>query len=61
MSDKELLDMVQERGIQIWPTRKSKNGPVMNWYAQNVFPFIQSYGGTVREALTKLEKAIRES
>lgn len=53
--------MVQERGIQIWPTRKSKNGPVMNWYAQNVFPFIQSYGGTVREALTKLEKAIRES
>lgn len=61
MSDSELMDFVQQRGIQIWPVRKSKHGPVMNWYAQNVFPFIQSYGGTVREALTKLEKAIQGS
>lgn len=58
MSDTELLDMVQKRGIQIWPQRKTAHGPVINWYAQNVSPFIQTYGSTVREALLKLKKAI---
>jgi len=58
MTDFQLLNFVEERGIQIWPTRKVKHGPVINWYVQNVCPFVQTYAPTLREALTKLKEAI---
>jgi len=57
MSDKELLDWIERDGIQIWPIRKSKHGPVTSWYVQNPAPFQQTYGDTVREALHKLAKS----
>lgn len=60
MTDTELLDFVEERGIQIWAQRKSKHGPVTHWWVQNVFPFIQTYAPTVREALIKLKKKVNE-
>ena len=58
MSDFQLMNFVEEKAIQIWPLRKSKYGPVVNWYAQNTAPFIQMHGTSVREALTKLHDAM---
>jgi hypothetical protein len=61
MKDTELLDFIQRNGIQIWPVRSSRYSPVVAWYAQNVLPFIQAQGATVREALTNLKKGIDEN
>lgn len=58
MTDTELLDFVEKHGIQIWPVRKSKHGPVIHWWVQNPAPFFQTYGPTVRQALTQLKEKV---
>jgi hypothetical protein len=56
--DESLLDFIERRGIQIWPMRKSKHGPVLHWWVQNVSPFVQTYDTTLRGALRKLQRVI---
>lgn len=61
MSDTELLDFVEKHGIQIWPARRSKHGPIVVWWVQNATPFIQTYDrSTLRGALHKLAASMRE-
>jgi hypothetical protein len=61
MTDTELLDWVERDGIQIWPQRKSKHGPVMQWWVQNVLPWVQTYDKTLRGALHKLAEAVNST
>jgi hypothetical protein len=56
----DLIDFIEKRGIQIWPTRQSKHGPVINWWVQNVSPWVQTSDTTLRGALAKLQKALQQ-
>jgi len=60
MTDTELFDFVELRGIQIWPQRKSKHGPIMCWWVQNPSPFFQTSSPSLRVALQNLKKVADE-
>lgn len=60
MTDTDILDFVEKHGIQIWPQRKSRTGPVLNWYAQYPFPFVQVARASCRAALADLIETHRK-
>lgn len=60
MTDTELLDFVEQRGIQIFPQRKSKHGPVIHWWVVNPTPFFETYGPTLRGTLTRMKEKVDE-
>jgi len=60
MTDTELLNFVESNGIQIWPVRKTKHGPVMQWWVQNPSPWFQMSATSLRVALERLKKKIEE-
>lgn len=59
MNDKQLIDWMERDGIQAWPVRASKHGPVLRWWVQLVLPFMQVSDTTLRAALEKLAEARR--
>lgn len=54
MTDKQLVDFVEKHGIQIWPMRQVKHGPVLQWWVQRVSPFLQLARPKLRDALKAL-------
>jgi hypothetical protein len=58
MSDSELIAFIEANGIQLWPVRKSKHGPILHWYAQATSPFQQLAAPTARLALARLFTAL---
>ena len=60
MTDTEMIDCVEKNGIQIWPTRKSKHGPVLQWWVQNILPFCQTARPRLRDALEALAQEIKD-
>jgi hypothetical protein len=59
MSAEEFEEFIERNGVQLWPQRKAKHGPIMQWWAQVSFPFEQTYGATPKEAVEKLYGALR--
>jgi hypothetical protein len=55
----DLIEFIEQRGLQIWPVRKTRYGPVLFWYVQNVSPFLQVSDASLKGALQKLQKALQ--
>lgn len=62
MTDTELVDFVDKRGIQVWPERKrTGTREIFGWWAQSPHPvFMQIAKPTWRMAVEALRDAMKK-
>jgi hypothetical protein len=58
LNDSDWMKFIEERGVHIYPQRRSKHGPIMHWFTATPTPFIQTSGNTLKEALVRLYEAL---
>lgn len=51
--DTLLLDVIEERGIQLWPNRNSKGTAIVSWTVSSSKPWVQTTKQSLKAALVK--------